>query len=283
MSNRLTAKPTASSPSAGDVLYIDGATGVRALDAGYPAGAAAAAVAGHNAAYDAHVVCAPWVAGFRQTVPFTSDVFTEVKTGSGSTVRRGVAGSVSSGATAGGTALLKSDMGGVIGFIPVPWFGSAGGYSSPDWRKTIVFDMIISGQGDQAATGIARFTIGKTNGVVGDIDRLGLQLSLKGVGAASRLWVGVHDGTVFSESDTGFALNNSWHSYAVKVISRAGSVEVYVNEALATKVPTFTKTGGPAIKDTTGSQVLYTLETANGATAANHRMDINLLTVSAIY
>ena len=48
MSNRLTAKPTASSPSAGDVLYIDGATGVRALDAGYPAAAAAAAVAGHD-------------------------------------------------------------------------------------------------------------------------------------------------------------------------------------------------------------------------------------------
>lgn len=46
MSNRLTAKPAISSPSAGDVLYVDGPAGVRALDAGYPA--AAAAVAGVN-------------------------------------------------------------------------------------------------------------------------------------------------------------------------------------------------------------------------------------------
>ena len=36
MSNRLTAKPAVSSPSAGDVLYVDGPTGVRALDAGFP-------------------------------------------------------------------------------------------------------------------------------------------------------------------------------------------------------------------------------------------------------
>lgn len=244
---------------------------------------AATAVDGHNSDPTAHANCAPWVAGFRQTVPFTSDVFTEVKTGTGSTVRRGVAGSVASGATANSTALLKSDMGSLIGFVPVPWFGSAGGYSSPDWRKTIVFDMIISGLGDQAATGVSRFTIGKTNGVFGDVDRLGLQLSLKGAGAAARLWLGVHNGTTFSESDTGVVLNNSWHSYAVKVISKAGVVELYVNGALATKVPTLTKTGGPAIKDTTGSQVLYTLETTNGATGANHRMDINLLTVSTIY
>ena len=46
MSNRLTAKPSASSPSPGDVIFLDGATGVRALDAGYPAAATAAAVAG---------------------------------------------------------------------------------------------------------------------------------------------------------------------------------------------------------------------------------------------
>lgn len=240
-------------------------------------------IAAHNSDAAAHAVMMPWLSGFRQTIPFTTDVFTEVKTGSGSTVRRGVAGSVASGATANSTALLKSDMGGAIGFVPVPWFGSAGGFSSPDWRKTIVFDLIISGLGDQSATGIARFTVGKTNGVVGDIDRLGLQLSLKGAGAASRLWVGVHNGTEFTESDTGFVLNNGWHFYAVKVISRAGSVEVYVNEALATKVPTFTKTGGPAIKDTTSSQVLYTLETTNGATASNHRMDVNLLTASTNY
>ena len=50
MSNRLTAKPTASSPSAGDVLYIDGATGVRALDAGYPA----ASTSAHNTDPAAH-------------------------------------------------------------------------------------------------------------------------------------------------------------------------------------------------------------------------------------
>ena len=52
MSNRLTAKPAASSPSAGDVLYLDGPTGVRALDAGYPATAAAAAVAGLKSEVD---------------------------------------------------------------------------------------------------------------------------------------------------------------------------------------------------------------------------------------
>ena len=48
MSNRLTAKPSASSPSPGDVIFLDGATGVRALDAGYPAASTAAAVAGIN-------------------------------------------------------------------------------------------------------------------------------------------------------------------------------------------------------------------------------------------
>lgn len=244
---------------------------------------AAASTAAHNTDQAAHATCQPWVAGFRQTVPFTSDVFTEVKTGLGSTVRRGVAGSVSSGSTAGGTAFLKSDMGGAIGFVPVPWFGDASGYTSPDWRKTIVFDMIISGQGAQAADGVARWTIGKITGSLGDIPRLGIQLSLKGAGAASRLWLGVHNGTTFSESDTGFVLNRSWAAYAVKIISRAGTVELYVNDALASKAPTFTKTGGPAIKDATGSQVWYTLETTNGTSAADHRMDINLLTVSTVY
>ncbi len=237
----------------------------------------------HESSLEAHAAGQPWVAGFRQTVPFTSDVFTEVKTGSGSTVRRGVAGSVASGSTAGSTAFLKSDMGGAIGFVPVPWFGDASGYSSPDWRKTIVFDMIISGQGAQAADGVARWTIGKTTGSLGDIPRLGIQLSLKGAGAASRLWLGVHNGTAFSESDTGFVLNRSWAAYAVKIISRAGTVELYVNDALGAKTPTFTRTGGPAIKDTTGSQVWYTLETTNGTSAADHRMDINLLTVSTVY
>ena len=59
MSNRLTAKPAASSPSAGDVLYLDGPAGVRKLDAGYLASAAttaaAAAVAGHDASPTAHL------------------------------------------------------------------------------------------------------------------------------------------------------------------------------------------------------------------------------------
>ena len=55
MSNRLTAKPSASSPSPGDVIFLDGATGVRALDAGYPAATAAAVTAAHNDDPAAHL------------------------------------------------------------------------------------------------------------------------------------------------------------------------------------------------------------------------------------
>ena len=57
MSNRLTAKPAASSPSAGDVLYLDGPAGVRKLDAGYLA--SAASTAAHNSDPAAHLHITP--------------------------------------------------------------------------------------------------------------------------------------------------------------------------------------------------------------------------------
>ena len=243
---------------------------------------AAASTAAHNTDPAAHNASLPWFGGFTMNIPFTSDVFTEVKTGSGLTVRRGTSGSVQTGTTANSTALIKSDMGSKLGFSPVPWY-NLGGSSAPDWRKTVVIDFVMAGFGAMSPTGVARFGVGKINGLLGDMNRLGIQVSVKGSGASSRIWLGVHNGTTFAEYDTGATINYSWSTHAGKIISRAGAVDLYLNEALSTKIPTLSVSGGPALQDTSGNQVLVMLEAENGATAAVHRLDLNILKLTTLY
>ena len=205
MSNRLTAKPSVSSPSPGDVIFLDGATGVRALDAGYPAAVTAAAVAGHDASADAHgrMVCVTQSIVESKTTAATGTAF-------------------SSGATM--TALRTNEGAGTCA-VSLPWIPLSKDAYPYITRLNRDFELSLwVSRTTVNASDVLRFGYGKTTAAaVGEWAGKGFGFSIY----AGALKGFTHDGTTLEVVSLVADVANSQHYYTLRV--RGGVVSWVVD------------------------------------------------------
>lgn len=247
MSNRLTAKPSAASPSVGDVLYLDGPAGVRALDAGYITDA----VGGHNGDPEAHLqpgtfeLCIPWVGVQIRDAAGTGAV---AVAGSGLTVQ------VRTGTTANSKAAASSPS----GAVPRIRVGADSGDGNFSLSFLVARDAV-------AANGVARLVMGrKDSDTTGPLSAPSYAVEFR----SGRVWVVAWD-TALREVNTGFDLT-VYLNHLIKLVRTSTGFRVFVD---GVERPSLTVGAIGAFQANATPRV----ESQNNASAAENRYDFSAL------
>jgi hypothetical protein len=209
-------------------------------------------------------------------LPPGTDTWEQAVTGSGVTART-VPITVSTGETSNSTALVRAYVGNAsyAGFLAY----TSSGNGIPYGDGVVGFCCLFSFRG-MPSTGTIRFSLGKLAASgIGDLARKGVQVKFTGgAGSSFRVTLGAHNGTTFSESsatDVGTVSDNTGTKLFTVLVGVTGDVALYWGSAAKRlTVPTITLPAGscPSSYDA-GGDVLFQIETENGATADITRVD----------
>lgn len=211
-----------------------------------------------------------------------SNLWTAVVTGTGSTTRNDLVTTVNTGATAGSTALARTQ--GYANLCIAPAFGTSN-QGAPDWSKRTIVAGFFGGLGQGTTNGIRRFSVGKTTSTgMGNLATRGVGLVLIGNSdTVTTLALEVHNGTTRTITPTVNVAGSGWGPRPFVFDSLGdGTVNLYWGaDATSRSTPTLTTTGGPVTQHASDNCVAQ-IEVDNGADSSAHRFDIAILRIISL-
>jgi hypothetical protein len=200
-----------------------------------------------------------------------SDFWTAaVVTGTGTQTRALHRNIVTTGTTAGSTAIIRTTL---LAFVP------SAGNGTINYRFNFARPLFISASFERtaqsnASEGVAMLSYGKTTNTVGDLNERGVAVKITGTSANRQAILQVHNGTSLNES-TGVSLPNTAQMQVVIFSDGAGNVSLWAGEVVDFgQPPTATVTGGPT---SITINPTFAVEVANNGSAANAEIGLHHL------